>query len=81
MRDIPTECHVCESHDLEWFVSKTRQVQTDMSTLHEVGVQMVLGCNECSETLFIEEGDTFLQRLWMPATHPAHRYWALMCHE
>lgn len=60
---IPTKCHVCDSTDLEWFTHKTRRVETDLSTLHEVGVWAVLGCNECSETLYSQEMDTFLTRL------------------
>lgn len=62
---IPTICHVCGSENLEWDCCAQNHgcVQDGRISMSEVGVVFFLGCNECSETLKIVDGDEVAQVL------------------
>ena len=53
------KCPVCDSEDLEWFTQakKLNGVVDGRLRMHEIGVEFFLGCNYCSETIKIVDGD------------------------
>ena len=53
------ECKCCGSTDLSWncFQKNLSDVQDGRLRLHDVGTGFYLGCNECSETLGVVDGD------------------------
>lgn len=53
------QCPECKSKDLEWScgTQKISDVVDGRLTMHDVGVIFFLGCNECSETVAVVDGD------------------------
>ncbi len=54
-RPLPTECSNCDGILLSWDVHKAARngPQNGLLSLHDVQVEAVLGCDECSETLLV----------------------------
>lgn len=54
-----TSCRSCGSRHLTWHARAQNRggVQDGRISMHEVRVIFVLGCDECSETLRIGDGD------------------------
>lgn len=58
------ECDECLSEDLEWNVStRTNGVGDGRLRAHDVSAVAYLGCNECSKTLAVIDGDTIARVL------------------
>ncbi len=62
---ITKSCKECGSTQLTWFCGKTNRYgpQDGMLSMHDVGVQFFLRCEECSETLQIVSDDAMLKFL------------------
>lgn len=61
----PKTCKNCGSEDLEWFCNPTNLggVVDGKLCMREIGVSFFLGCNHCSETLFVVGGDRIAEYL------------------
>ena len=72
---MKTTCPECGSRHLSWFCSthNTSGVVDGRLRMHDVGVQFVLGCDECSETVQVVSGDKIAERMTrqLAATQPA----------
>ncbi len=57
--NLMRECKACGSKLLTWHCEAQNRggVQDGRIKMHEVGVTFFLGCDECSETLRIVDGD------------------------
>lgn len=60
-----TECTHCGSKKLSWFYRMHNQsdVQEGRLRTNDVGVQFVLGCDECLETLQVVSGAKMAEQL------------------
>lgn len=58
-------CPECGSRQLSWFCSthNTSGVVDGRLRMHDIGVNFVLGCNECSETVRVVSGDQIAERM------------------
>mgnify|MGYP000417962348 CR=1 FL=1 len=66
----PNKCPECGSEDLEWVCAKRNKGQAldGQLRMNDVGVLFFLGCNECSETVRMIDGDQAAAMLAAPAT-------------
>lgn len=62
---MPTTCPECGSTQLSWFCSTYNKsdVIDGRLRVHDVGVNFVLGCDECSETVQVVSGDKIAERM------------------
>ena len=70
-----TKCPECGSTQLSWFCSTHNKsdVVDGRLRLHDVGVNFVLGCDECSETVQVVSGEKIADRMTreLAASQPA----------
>ena len=62
---MPTTCPECGSAQLSWFCSTHNKsdVVDGRLRVHDVGVNFVLGCDECSETVQVVTADKIAERM------------------
>jgi hypothetical protein len=60
-----TKCRACGSSDLQWHCSQNTSngIVNGRLNLNDVHTEFFLGCNECSETLCVENGDVVAKHL------------------
>ena len=60
MIKIPTSCKECDGRNFTWHCHPKNfgGVQDGRIRMHEIGVEFYLGCDDCSATLKIVDGDT-----------------------
>ena len=61
---MTTKCPECGSNQLSWFCHPHNKsdVVDGRLRMHDVGVNFVLGCDECSETVQVVSGDQIAER-------------------
>ena len=62
---MATRCPECGSTQLTWFCSAHNKsnVVDGRLRMHDVGVNFVLGCDECSETVQVMTADKIAERM------------------
>ena len=68
MIEAPTRCPECEGTLMSWFVHKTNHsgVVDGRLRMHDVGVEFVLGCDECGATVMTVPADTIAASMSVP---------------